>query len=73
MGCRRLAAGQPPLAHNSAANAPGRDRYHSRPAIQAARATAVAHILGDVVLAWDEIVAGNYARFEQAYTTFLAY
>ena len=52
-------------------NASERDRYANQPNAQTLRAAAIAAIMVDLQVAWDEVVAGDYRRFAAAHTTFL--
>ena len=43
------------------------------PHVQQQRAAAAAAVISDVVVAWDEIVAGQYGRFVQAYVVYCSF
>lgn len=64
-------AGRGPLPMDASGQSLREDALHGQPAQQAVRAAAMAHLTPDVSGAWDELLQGNHARFEAAYTIWL--
>ena len=61
------AAGRTPLPQDAPATSLHADALHGQPMRQAARALAMKQLMPDPAAAWEELLAGNFVRFENAY------
>ena len=64
-------AGRAPLPRTAPGHDLRSDALHGQPAQQAARAAAMAQLIPSAAAAWDELLVGNFVRFETAYTIWM--